>query len=419
MHLLKWAVAAILLTGITIPQATAQRRKAVEKKESVDISALLSEYRFSEAIENLQSEISKAQRQKKPTVTLEAQLNQARMGEEMLQGTEQVIFIDSMVVSRQAFLSAFKLSKECGRIDVLAKLAPSLVKEGKIGETAFLNDFGDRILFSATDKSGNLKLHAADKLGNRWGNPVLLEGMGGADEIQDYPFILTDGVTLYYAAQGENSLGGYDIFVTRKSTSTGNYVKAENIGMPFNSPANDYMMVIDETKGVGWFVSDRNQPADKVCIYRFIHNESRDVYNLSEDNEESVRRAARIASIAESQTDKKALSEARRKLSETEKQTYGNTVSTEIFHIVPGISYTSIQSFRNAGARKMAQEVVLLREELKNKDYMLSLMRKGYGTNRKESLKMDILKLEKEVGVLIRTLHEKEKAMRKMEAASL
>ena len=49
---------------------------------------------------------------------------------------------------------------------------------------------------------------------------------------------MADGVTIYYASDGEG-LGGYDIFVTRYNTNTDTYLVPENVGMPFNSPYND------------------------------------------------------------------------------------------------------------------------------------------------------------------------------------
>lgn len=91
----------------------------------------------------------------------------------------------------------------------------------------------------------------------------------------NYPYVLTDGATIYYAADGENSIGGYDIFVTRYNTNTNTYLTPENVGMPFNSPYNDYMFAIDEFNNLGWFASDRYQPEGKVCIYVFIPNSSK------------------------------------------------------------------------------------------------------------------------------------------------
>lgn len=43
------------------------------------------------------------------------------------------------------------------------------------------------------------------------------------------PVCLSDGVTIYYATDGEG-LGGYDIFVTRYNTNTDSYLTPENVG---------------------------------------------------------------------------------------------------------------------------------------------------------------------------------------------
>ena len=56
--------------------------------------------------------------------------------------------------------------------------------------------------------------------------------------------MLSDGLTLYFAAQGPESIGGYDIFMTTYDAAEGRFLKPENIGMPFNSTANDYAWLL-------------------------------------------------------------------------------------------------------------------------------------------------------------------------------
>ena len=46
----------------------------------------------------------------------------------------------------------------------------------------------------------------------------------------------------------------------------------DNYGLPYNSTANDYFLAIDERNNLGWLISDRYQPEDKVCIYIFVPN---------------------------------------------------------------------------------------------------------------------------------------------------
>ena len=134
------------------------------------------------------------------------------------------------------------------------------------------------------------------------------------DDAQNYPFMLSDGITLYYAAQGEESIGGYDIFVTRYDMDEKNSSIRENLGMPFNSPANDYMLAIDEFNQLGWFVSDRNQPKGQGVFYIFIPNDVRKVYDANIYEEDELCRLALIHSIAETWGTKEAVAQARQRL---------------------------------------------------------------------------------------------------------
>ena len=65
-------------------------------------------------------------------------------------------------------------------------------------------------------------------------------------------------------------MGGYDIYTSTYDKETKRFLTPVNIGMPFNSEADDYMFVIDEYSNTGWFARNRNPPADTVCIYVFV-----------------------------------------------------------------------------------------------------------------------------------------------------
>jgi hypothetical protein len=115
---------------------------------------------------------------------------------------------------------------------------------------------------------------------------------------QAYPFVMNDGLTVYFASTGHQSYGGYDIYVTRYNLNSDSYLTPNQLNMPFNSPFNDYLLVIDEEKGIGWFATDRYQQIDSVCVYTFIPNE-RVTLLESEDMKFMAGRAA-ISSIADS-----------------------------------------------------------------------------------------------------------------------
>ena len=415
MRLLFPALALTLAFCINIP-GNAQRRRIRPVKPTVTVTPedLMNEYRFDEAITALTKKIDEEKKKKNSTVTLEAQLHQARMGAEMLSGTERITIIDSMVVDADAFLSAYRLSVGCGTLAPLASIAPTLVRNSTQGAMpAFLNDFGDRMVFADTDSTGLTKLYECFTSAAGMERPVRLTGMGSDDDDQAYPYLLSDGVTLYFAAQGEESLGGYDIFVTRRMSATGPFVKAENVGMPFNSPANDYMMVIDEQARIGWFVSDRRQPAGKVCIYRFVPNDVRQTLSPDTDSADAIRQQARITSIAACCADATERNEALARLqsirSSEEGTTTGGRRSGSRPLVLPGdVLCTSPSQLKDGRARAIAERLFAIQTQLAQKSQRLEALREEYSVRQTGMIRNNILNLENEVA----TLYSEQKSQR-------
>ena len=415
MRLLFPALALTLAFCINIP-GNAQRRRIRPVKPTVTVTPedLMNEYRFDEAITALTKMIDEEKKKKNSTVNLEAQLHQARMGAEMLSGTERITIIDSMVVDADAFLSAYRLSVGCGTLAPLASIAPTLVRNSTQGAMpAFLNDFGDRMVFADTDSAGLTKLYECFTSAAGMERPVRLTGMGSDDDDQAYPYLLSDGVTLYFAAQGEESLGGYDIFVTRRMSATGPFVKAENVGMPFNSPANDYMMVIDEQARIGWFVSDRRQPAGKVCIYRFVPNDVRQTLSPDTDSADAIRQQARITSIAACCADATERNEALARLqsirSSEEGTTTGGRRSGSRPLVLPGdVLCTSPSQLKDGRARAIAERLFAIQTQLAQKSQRLEALREEYSVRQTGMIRNNILNLENEVA----TLYSEQKSQR-------
>ena len=195
----------------------------------------------------------------------------------MVMNAGKICVVDSFVVAKDNVLSAYRLGEDVGLVTSNARYfddssLPGYLNETERGMDIFFSDYGEY-------NDSLMKLYRNSKVADEWGTPVELEGFDthGND---DYPFMSTDGVTLYFASDGDGSIGGYDIFVTRFDTEDGYYLRPDNIGMPFNSTANDYMLVIDEVSDLGWFATDRNQPEGLVCVYVFVPG-GREKYNSS------------------------------------------------------------------------------------------------------------------------------------------
>ncbi len=372
----KLTVALGLLLSLTsVPTMMAQKTTAKKRSAATATTAqtqsaeqLMQSYKFTEAARLLQREIDAARSSGRSTMRLEADLQRANLGIDMLRGTERVTFIDSIVVSRKDMLQRLQLSANAGKVVCLKDvLSEEQLRSGQYGQAGYINELNDRVIFSKSDSTGCANnLHIAYRVGNGWSAPTPLEGMHDVSCEQDFPFMMPDGVTLYYGAQGEESLGGYDIFVTRYNPDTKQYLKAENIGMPFNSPANDYLLAIDESTQIGFLLTDRNQKPDSVCIYAFIPNATRDIYEMSDANKKRVIHAAMLHSISETQTDQEITKSALQRLNQLRAQAQSASTSQgkHLYVINDHTIYTSLNEFRSETARRIAQQADEIRQKL-------------------------------------------------------
>lgn len=265
---------------------------------------------------------------------------------------EKVLFVDSVVVPKDQFLAHYRLSHESGTIGATRELVGGSTN---MDGTAYRTEMRDKIYYCDADASGRLQLFMSYKMLDNWSNPTLLEGLPEGDN--NYPFMLADGVTIYFANNSPSGVGGYDIYVTRYNSATDRFLVPENLGMPFNSPANDYMMVIDEVNGLGWFATDRNQSDSMVCIYTFVPNAAREYYDYASDDRDKIMKAARIHSIQATQTDVAALQKAQQALDRLAmSMTKEKEEKVFTFVIDDFTDYHSLDDFKNPQARQLYVE---------------------------------------------------------------
>lgn len=391
---------AFLLPLLILSQTAEAQRRTGEKdrpaskvaEKNVDAETLIRTYRFDEAISSLQHQIATAKRQKKTTIQLEQALSRARLGAIMLSATEKVRIIDSLVVDRGS-IPIPQLRKGLGKLQAAQTLAVALGLTGKrAGEAAYINDWGDRAYFAMADTTENLRLYVANRFGQKWGQPSPLPGFTPQERNEDYPFMDPDGVTLYFAADGAESLGGYDLFQTRYDADAKAFLKPQNLGMPFNSPANDFLMVIDRANNMGWFVSDRYQPVDKLCIYSFIPNDNREVYDASTPKN-TLRQLAMLMPLQLSQISP----EERRQLAADyakNKQESKREDKSNVFIINDNTVYYSLDEFRHPEARKAAKEWWDASQRLQAIGEQLDELRRVY--TKQKTGGEEILRLEQE-----------------------
>ena len=353
----------------------------------------------------------------KPKLTPEQIEHQAKL-DRMTENTQRILFIDSVAVPKKEFLSTYLLDPEVGQV---ARYQDIFHTQQQPDAYVHVNELGSRCYLSLAPTDTTMQLYKSENIDDRWTSPQLLKGIN--DDAQflrvNYPFMMGDGQTFYFAAEGGDGLGGYDIYVTRYDAEEDQFLHPVNIGMPFNSEANDYLYIIDEYSNLGWFATDRNQPSDSVCVYLFLPPTSRRTYTAEGLDIEEIAPYARIDRIADTWTDDAARQEALTRLQDISKRRHQKTDDHEFTFVVnDDVTYTRLSEFRAPGSSRLFQELQSLRQQYQRLATALDKARDYYAQaaqEERDELRSEILASERTQSQLQRQIHDTEKTIRNSE----
>lgn len=368
-------------------------------------------YRFAEAVEMYDDYIDLQTKKKRDTEAAEARQEVIEGAQRMMEKVEAVQVIDSMVVDKDDFLSVYTLSEEMGTLESYAEF----FQNREVHSSVYKNQKGNKIFYAKPTAENGYCLFSQSKLMDKWADEKQLPMNINSAEDDNYPFVMPDGVTIYFASKGEMSLGGYDLYVTRYNMNSDSYLNPEQLGMPFNSPFNDYMIVYDEVKGLGWFVSDRFQPEGKVCVYLFIPND--DHKRVEGDDVEMKRKCAALFSIQDTWVPDANYSELVR-LSHQEIPFGKKEVSKDFeFVVADNIIYYTWNEIKSPETKDLYKKVVSLKREISALEEKLDTMRWDYSqnANKRSQLRPLIQDAEEKLNQLADRPKELEKLARNAE----
>lgn len=340
---------------------------------------------------------------------------------EMLSTTQRVMVFDSVVVPREQLLSAFYTNREEGRLSTYTDFfhAP-----GQATDVVYVNELGNKCLFSMKDASGQLRLFSCDLLGNEWSTPEQLKGLSeGGPTDMGFPYMMPDGQTLYFAARGGNGLGGYDIYHTRLDGSTGRFLKPENIGLPFNSEADDFLYVVSEQDSIGFFATTRRQKEGMVCVYAFVPSKTRSVYDVNSLGGDAVRRFAKLMKISDTwgRSERHASALARlqaMKAGAAAGMSAGKTKDYFTFHVDDKTTYHNMRDFRDPDNATRMRELQSLKKVYDASLAKLNRERAEYAqasTIERKRVQGDLLEQEEQLHQLAQQVRQLEKEIRNRE----
>ena len=134
---------------------------------------------------------------------------------------------------------------------------------------------GNTILFSSDRKGGfgKMDLYETNKVDGKWSKPVNLGPTINSSQSEKSPYLHTDGQTLFFSSTNFPSIGGFDIFYSRKD-SLGFWGKPKNIGYPINTVSDEISLFVSTDGKKAYFASNNIEDIGGWNIYSFNLHES-------------------------------------------------------------------------------------------------------------------------------------------------
>ena len=307
----------------------------------------------------------------------------------MLPNTDKLLVVDSMVVDKESFLKHLDLQNENGYVGI------------ENDNAWFINALKNKKIYASGDSLSGRKLILAYYVNSKWEDRRPISELNTIFSDINFPFLMPDATTLFFSAKGHNSIGGFDIYTTRLDVDNGGFYIPDNYGLPYNSTANDYFLAIDERNNLGWLVSDRYQPEDKVCIYIFVPNKNRVKLAQEGFDNNTIKKLAQLNSIQDTWNFGNK-QEAMRNLERL--RTQGNVENkgreSVLFIVNDKIKYISLSQFKSNKSKQLfaklednKQLVAKQKTELEN----LRIQYRQANKAKQSSLKQDILFIEKQL----------------------
>lgn len=312
-----------------------------------------------------------------------------------MQETSQWIeVIDTLLLPlRDAFRH---VSQRIPSLVLSEEVLPQFSSEDPLLSVAFRTEKGDRLLFISKDENHCSFLSEAIVTQDR------IEGVHHSfaeDNLKEIssPFLKSDGIYLIFSAIEYPSVGKRDLYLVQKNED-GEYLKPTLLGMPFNSPANDYLLAYDELCHTGFLISDRFAPKGFAHIYTFVWTD--EFRSIPEEKEHLRRSFAQLSPFQVTQEAGKDYSKYGNCREITSNNIGFLEYDFEPIQITPTVQYKYDSDFLSEEARLIYLQYSLLKKDLNEREKALFQLRKEYRSSDREvreSISSEIIEREKAI----------------------
>jgi len=186
--------------------------------------------------------------------------------------------VDNLIIRPETYISSGDL-QYCPLInkkfDTPLPFTATINGEKQIETTGCFSASGDTLYFASTREGGygGLDLYYSIKLGNDWSIPQNLGPNINTPENEDYPNIMKDGKTLYFASEGHEGMGGYDLFTSVFDNQKQEWSSPQNIGYPLNTTYDDLNISFAANPRYAYVSQVKDEGMGEFDIYRVVFND--------------------------------------------------------------------------------------------------------------------------------------------------
>ncbi|NVO01435.1 MAG: PD40 domain-containing protein [Bacteroidetes bacterium] len=194
-------------------------------------------------------------------------------------GNNIFVFVDNAEGLNDIFIS----NRKGKTFQKSVSLGP-MINGSEVESSAALFPDGKTLIFSsdrAENNYGGKDLYISNKLpSGEWGKPVNLGDVINTKYDEDFPYLASDGKTLYFASQGHNSMGGFDYFKSVWDEKANSWSDAMNLGYPLNTTDDEKTISFSASGRYAYISALRKEGFGDMDIYRVTFNDIAPLYTV-------------------------------------------------------------------------------------------------------------------------------------------
>jgi len=277
--------------------------------------AYIKNYQFEKAVENLEWFEKKASKKQLKELEVQNHIAMAQNGLYIIRYIKEPSVYSKTIIEQKNFYKNYQFDDLKGRFvdrfEYFNREKDSL-EENSILYVPDLLERNEILYFSAKNKKrDDYDIYRITRLTDTsWSEPENLGDIINTPFDENYPYLHSDGTTLYFASKGHYSMGGYDLYRSSWNWDNQDWTEPENLDFPINSPYNDILFVSSPNKKTAFFTSDRETTEPNVIVYKLKLNNSEPYIEL--ENHEEVLEFSRLSvNIVPEETKKRKYADER------------------------------------------------------------------------------------------------------------